>query len=255
VATRYRLIDSDNNTYDLTDETFKLMTDDYGVEVDLIEKSFQAGAVFTGVQRDESKELSFTYEIYYDDDTSFTLAQNELIKQFRKAVKLRDIILERETEVYYNSLNIKYIEGSQYRGAQVTVNFNQVLPYWEELSYRESTLSGITSGQIIINNDGYTETPPIITISTLTTVSNFSIELLENSRGIIIKDNQFGGFSLSEYVIDCKAGTFLLSGIDRSQLVKQGTGPFNLILGTNTLEFVSNDLIDVKVQWKKRYYI
>ena len=252
---RYSLIDSNDNTYDIDNKSFKLLSDDFDIEVDIVERSYQAGADFPGIQRDASKELTFQYDINLPDDSSFRDEINLITQKFRSTVKIWDKKLNLTTDVLYASQSIQYDEGGFLRGAKINVTFTQLTPYWEDKDFNTEIQSGLTAGIITINNAGYIETPAIFTIVADGNITKFSLRITETGDGIVIKDLQFGTVGLDTYIIDNSEGTAELNQILRNNKIQQGTGFFNLAVGINTIEFIANGSAQIQAQWKRRYYI
>jgi hypothetical protein len=173
MATRYQLIDENDNTYDLDNESWKLLTDDFSIDLDIVDRSYQSGADFPGIQRDESKELTFIYDLNLNSDDDFRLEVNTVTKNVRSARVLKDLLTDTQTDILYKEQSIQYDEGGFIRGAKISITFVQLKPFWEDTSYTSSSLSGITDDTIIINNTGFIETPPLITITANEAVTKF----------------------------------------------------------------------------------
>lgn len=264
----YAMVDENGNEYEITEKSFRLLEDNLPVEADIINKSFGPGADFPGIQRDESKSLVFNYNLDKSSDLDFLKTQNELIKQFRKARKIKDKTLNRETEVLMVSHGIVYDNGGQYRGAVNIVEFIQLIPYWIDVSYSQKTVSIGTGGQASTvinvlgfeNEEGYVETPPIIEIQTNGNCTSFFIQVQETRDGIEIQDDQFGLNGLDIYIIDNGEGTSELgrtgvNPLDRKNKIVSGTGFFNLQPGVNTLILDFGCAVDITIKWKRRYYV
>jgi hypothetical protein len=253
---RYVLVDENGDFLNIRDESLKRLTDESSIEVDIIERSNQAGAEFPGIQRDKSKEIALQYNLDRSDENDWRLYENTLRYWLRKTRILQDVKYQIQTEVLQNEHGITYDDGGFNLGGLNTINFIQLKPYWEDINYTVEGGTGSFSNEILtINNDGFVETPPIITIRALEDVSKFSIRLLENNRGIVIQDLQFGVSGLNTYIIDNYSGTAELNQIDRKNKIRPGTGFFNLLVGTNRLEITANGAIVADVKWKRRYYV
>jgi phage-related protein len=252
---RYRFISDDGQFFDLDDSTFKLMDDTASIEVDFVEKSFQSGADFPGVQRDQSKSISFRYDINYPDEQTFRDRINLLRFWFRKARTLQDLINNIETDVVLTDYSIQYDEGGFNLGAVGNVSFRFLNPFWEDINYTVESDSASNSGLILVNNTGYIETPPIFTVTALSAVTKFSFRIRETAEGILIRDLQFSNTGLNTYIIDCKEGVAEINGILRNDQIKSGTGFFNLRVGQNTIDISAKGSIMVEMKYKKRYYI
>lgn len=255
MAVRYVIIDKDDNEFEINDDTWTRPNDAFDIEVDIIEKSFRAGADFPGQKRTMSRELEFTYDHNKGNDDDFRSRINELMLEFSKAVKIRDDILNLETDVIFKGKNIQYSTGGLYRGASIIATFVQPIPYWEDLSFTEVLITNTAQSNFSMTNSGFVESPPLITITATQTFSEFSLRVTETLQGVVIVEPQFGLVGLDQYIIDCKDGTFELNGLDRKASVQQGTGPFLLPVGDSTVEWKANGRADVSIKFKKRFYI
>jgi hypothetical protein len=172
----------------------------------------------------------------------------------RKAYILKDIINNIQTEVVLGSHTITYDDGGYFLGSMNLILFKQLRPFWEDVDYTYENL-GSSENVIRINNTGYVETPPIITIQALEQITKLSVRVRENGYGIFIKDLQFGTTGLNTYIIDNGDGYAELNGINRNQKISNNTGFFTLIIGMNTLDFSLNGAANIEVKWKRRFYL
>jgi hypothetical protein len=252
---RYKLIDILDNEYGLDDKTFKMIDDSLTTEADIIQRSFRAGGVFVGQQRDTTKNITFIYDVNEPTDILFRQKLNRLLLEFRKTVKIKDTILNIEVDAIQTDHQISYDEGGYFRGARCSVTFEFTSPYWRDVDYEVVTDTGFTSGSISITNDGYIDTPLYITLTALDACNKYSLRVRETGQGILVRDLQFGISGLNTYIIDTKEGTIELNGISRADKIKAGTGFFNLQVGYNTIDILSTAPLLVEVKWKRRYYL
>jgi hypothetical protein len=251
---RYQFIDSDGDIYEVTNGTLKLLDDSGTIELDKVEKSYLEGAVVPGVQRDMSKQLIFQVNIDEQNDSDFRSEYNELLTRARETVTIKDKILSLQTDVRLVERSFSFDEGGQLRGGSFSFTFEQLTPYWEELTYRSAS---VETGDLTINNGGNLPTSPIITATTPgEQINRFLIKVVEDNFGIGISDLAFGTQGLNSYLIDCLNGEISLQGILRNQKILAGTGFFQLRRGQNTLRMkTTNDALAFTIQWKQRYWI
>lgn len=252
---RYQFIDIDDNTYDVDDDTFKLLEESNPIESDILERSNKPGAINPGILRDTSKELVFDYETNYPTETAFRNYLNEFLYNARKCIKIKDTVLEVEIDVNYSDNSVGYDRGGFHKGAINTLTFTALTPFWEGIAYVTDTDSSITSATMTISNTGWIECSPIIKITALAQITKFSIRNVTTGRGILIEDLQFGTLGLEEYIIDCVNGTSQLNGISRENRIKAGTGYFTLPVGTSSVEFELSALANIELKYKRRYYV
>lgn len=259
-GTRYKLVDIVGNEFQIDDDTFRRLEDASKIEADIIERSFKAGADFPGIQRDESKEMTFQYSLNSREEQLYRDYENEIRKQLRKTRWIRDTINNIETEVILTEAVIAYDDGGFNLGSVINITFVQLKPYWQDIDPTIIRESGISSQSILIENIRYIETPTIITLQALEPCPKFSIintsedpEL--DGQGIVVQDLQFGTIGLDTYIIDNGAGTSELNQADRKNKIRAGTGFFNLGVGRNRLDFVLAGQCGIRIEYKRRYYV
>lgn len=252
---RYRLVDINGEHRDIDDSTLRRTEDTSTIEVDIIEKSFKGGAVFPGVQRDESKEIQFIFVENNQDEQLYRNYENNLRLWLRKTRWIQDLINNIETEVLFKENVIAYVDGGQHLSSDNTITFVQLNPYWQDIDYQIEQESGISSGELVINNNGYLETAPIIELEALEPCSKFAIKVRETGKGIIIQDFSFGVNGQNTYIIDNSEGSAELNQVDRNNKIQLNTGFISLPVGINNLEFTFNGSCTVLVKWKRRYYL
>ncbi len=251
---RFELYDVDGNKLEVTNNSFKRLSDTSTIESEIVEKTWRAGADILGIKRDESKSITFIYDIYSNSETTFRQETNEFRQFVRKAVTVRDSKNDIETSVVLTDFSIEHLEGGYLHMSRNEVTFKQLIPFWEDEEYTTVEVSS-SQDSIVIDNTGYIDTPPIITIEAQEQITKFSVRVAETGEGILISDLQFGLLGLTTYIIDCKEGTAELNQILRNMKIKDGTGFFNLQVGVNTLEFSLSGSAIISIQYKKRYYI
>lgn len=261
---RWGLIDIDDNIYIFTDDAFKILNRSFEVDIDVIERSFRAGADFPGIQRDKSTVLEFKHDYNNPSEQEFRRKTNELIMKLRDVVKVRDLINNIETDCLMEKLELTYDEGGFNKGSVKNPSFIQLNPFWEDVDYtiiEESRIiarntGGIAEDIIKFFVGGYFDPAPIITLTALEACNKFFIQLLETGEGILIRDSQFGISGLNTYIIDSKEGIVELNQVNRMQKVKLGTGPFNLKKQAyNNLFIQATGELSINIKFKKRSYI
>jgi hypothetical protein len=235
-------------------ESFKRLNDDLEVEVDLVERSNNAGAEAPGLQRDASGEIVFQYDCN-GTESAWRGYVNRIVQKARNAKYLRDYVNGYQTEVQMSNHNVAWDSGGYNQGAVNSLSFRQLVPYWEDINYTTVTDSALTAESFSLSVLGYVETPPLITLVAADAVTKILIKIEENGRGIYIDENQFGTLGLTVMIIDCADGTVELSGINRNQTVRPGTGWFNLQPGVNTMTIETDNTVATTIQWRERYYL
>ena len=127
---RYTLIDIDGNEFEIQDETFKLESKSFSVELDIIERTFQAGADFPGIQRDKSGVLNFTNDVNKSDEQIFRNTKNTLIQKLRNTILIRDNINKIETDVRLQEITVNYDIGGYNLGTTGNTISRHCLTPW-----------------------------------------------------------------------------------------------------------------------------
>jgi hypothetical protein len=258
MAIKWRLVDIDDNTFDLDDGIFLVNNDNFKIDLDIEERTFLDGGIFDGISRMETKEMEFKFIKNFQSDADYRDYFNEIIYEFRKAVKIQDIINSIETEIEFAEFSITYTDNSYLR-----VSENSILIYlknvlWETINYTTVNIGGsspTTSGTQALTNNGWTPVYPIITLTANTSASNIFFVIQETNKGIKIIDLQFGDVGLTEYIINCLSGFITLGGLKRNENIQSQSGPFAIPIGSSTLEYIINGDVDIEIKYKEKYYI
>lgn len=258
MAIRWQLVDEDDNTFNLEETIFLVNDENFKVDVKIEDRSFLDGGVFDGISRMKTKEMEFSFTKSFQTDSAYRDYFNEIIYEFRKAVKIRDLLNSIETEIEFSEFNITYEKGCRFR-----VSDNSILIYlknvlWDTVNYTTINISGsslVTEGTQVIINNGWAPTRPIITLTANTIATHIFFVVQETNRGIKIVDLQFGNLGLTEYIINCQSGFVTLGGLKRNENIQRQSGPFDLPIGTSNLEYEINGDVDIEIKYKEKYYL
>jgi hypothetical protein len=258
MAVRWRLVDEDDNTFNLDSHIFLRNNDEFKLDIDLEPRTFEDGSIFSGKKRMEAKEMTFGFTKNFDNDSNYRDYFNQIIYQFRKAVKIRDIILDIEAVIDLSQFSISFATGSFLRVSdnEVTIILKDV--FWLDVDYTEININGSapsTSGSQAIVNSGWAPTKPIITLTANTGASIIFFVVDETNQGIKIYDLQFGNVGLTEYIINCEEGYISVGGIRRNENIQNGSGPFEFPVGNSTLTYDINGDVDIKIEYKNKVYL
>jgi hypothetical protein len=264
---RYRLVDINNNTYDLSPSDYfsiERNDDKSSTEIKLVERSNQAGAEVSGDPRDKSKEISFSFNYCNQDESDFRTFINNLLYQFKKAVKIQDVINSIETEIIFSDPSLKYDTGSVHKVVEGGIKCKQITPYWRDINLTSHNINPDSNAyEYTINNTGWVETPSYIQVSlnsAISSIPDFTVRIKNTTFGINIQDSQFGINNLNYYQIDNKDGICqiwdgLISPVDRTDKIYAGTGFFNLQIGIQTLQFINLQGASILLYYRNRYYL
>lgn len=255
----YTLVDIDDNTYDLPDNI--VIPDDEKIDSEnqVVERSFRDGAVFTGILRIKSNEITLNFPSYDTTDVGYRTLVNNIVAQSIKAVKLRDNTRSIETDIVYDSVKLKWESGSYLRFSDNSITFKRTAPYWEDIAYTSTSIPGTpvqTAGSFVITNNGFAEMPIIITLSSPAgLVPEMIFFVTENNQGITIEDPAFGNNVLDIFIINTKTGICTLNGNKRSQYITANTGFPNIPLTSGTFNYTIDGNVGFVVKYKARYFL
>jgi hypothetical protein len=262
VSQRYALYDENNNEWIINNPALQILEDSFSTEVDTIERSYTEGAIAPGETRGTMKSLVLEIAQNSSSEQAYRLLINELFYRVRTAVRIRDRINNIETDVRPSEKAISYDPGGFLNGSSISVEFNQLIPFWKDIEFQEASETSSLSNQLIIDNDGFFKTPPVIILETRVEIPKLLVKVEETGEGIGINDLNFGRVDNDTYVIDCENGEILLGtssrgGVLRNDRIISGTGFFNLRRGINTINVYTwqdRDL-DTTVRYKRRYWV
>ena len=253
---RYTLINSSGNELNVDDKTLRILSRSFSIDLDVIERSYKSGANLIGIPRQQSTTLDFQYQQNYNSEQSFRDYMNNLLYWLNNTVLIRDTVNNIETEIVMEANEINYDNGGFNLGTTGnTITFRQLKPFWTDVEETVVSETGTGGVYFNINNTGYIETPPTITLTALSPTTKFSLRVIETGNGILIDDLEFGSNGLNVYIIDNEDGKAELSGLNRNNKIRSGTGFFNLQVGQNTVEFTNNGSVNVEIAYKRRWYL
>ena len=234
-----------------------LGSDNFLFESHIVEKSSLDGAVKIGSTRVASRDVTLSFQQALGaDDSDFRAAENALIKFFQAAAYLYDVTNSLRIPVSVLEYNLDYSAGSYQLSSDNEIRLKLLNPTWESSVVTQYTDSlAIDLNEIAIVNDGFAEVFPVITFEAAAAVENIKMFVYETRRGLIIEDPLFGPGDYDTLIIDCKAGTIDLIGLDRTIYMFPGTGYFPFPIGTSTFNILPSAVCDITVDFYKRYFI
>ena len=256
---QFMLIDEDSNTYLLPEGV--VIPDDVKIKADnkTVERSFRDGAVFPGLRRLKSKDITLDLPHWDTTDSGFRDTINEILSWCMKAVKLRDVTRNIETDILFQQASIKWDKGAYLRSSDNSLQFTQLIPYWEDVNYTIDYVSGTpvtTSGSLTITNNGHAEMPLLITFSNPSgLVPSIILQVTENNQGMTIEDPSFGLNVLDILIMDSKNCEITLNDVKRNQYIDVNTGFITIPLVEGTLVYTITGNVGFSVQYKARYFI
>ena len=150
----------------------------------------------------------------------------------------------------------EYLDAHDYQGAKFTIDLLAIDPFWYYDDEQEKTqIVTSTPKSFVVNNQGYVETFPVITITATGTLPDFTLEnetdVQESGDGLKFRYTDPGLFIGNVVVIDCKEGTVKRGA---TNYIRYFAGAFlKLLPGNNTLTYTGADCT-VKVAWFERLF-
>jgi phage-related protein len=246
-------------------KNFILSISSYKRRVGMQKRYGKDGAVPTGDQMVDSRDLSLAYQPVSDNDTDYLDAVNEIIGFFRTDLTpfyLIDIDNNKRTEIILKSATDEAdAEGLEYRVGKNKLEFEMVDGHWEDEDETVvySPTGGLADGDsIIINIPSYVECYPIIKISPTETNTDFTIRNLLTGAAFVLGSASF--VVGTEFIIDSQLGTIYLDDgttmTEMSSALADGSGFIKLIPGNNEIQYSSAfGEVDVEISYRERYAI
>lgn len=262
----YALQDIDGNEYELNNDagidtvaknSLTSLSDDFVWDQRIEQRSFLHGAVKLGKDRIAARSITFDYTRAVGEDSSaYRLAENTLMLWLNKTVYLIDKTNNLRVKIAVKNHTPQYDEGGHKISGTGSFNIILLDPFWEATvqdTYNDTLSSGENS--FTLNNEGYLTSPPTITLTAGSAVTEIEIYVDETRDGIEISEDLLGTPGFEVAIIDCKEGTYFIEDIDRRNKLTEGTGFFELPVGLSNI-FVTLDAgLDIQIDWRKRYFI
>jgi len=229
------------------------------IDLDIIEKSFTPGALFSGDRRAQSKNIGFSFLIGKKTEAEYRQEYNDYVNYASRAEYIEDMDHDIRIKVEFLShIDRPTSETGTILGTgRVELSFKILTPFWEDLTEITNNVSG-TEFTTAINNSGAAETPAKFEIATTSLCDLIQIFITDPVRGIEIQDLAFGSDStLDDYIINNETGEALLGDdeIDRTSRISNGSGFFDFPIGNFTLNFKFSVSVNVAIKYRRRYYI
>lgn len=232
----------------------------------LVPRSYGDGSVKIGTSKISMRQLTIILQFVFDNNDSAREYLNGMFAALRRAEYLVDETNDLRTRIDFADQSIAWDDGSYLRLGEATITLNQLVPFWET-NEEEELIVSVSAGvptPAVIDNEGCTETPFVVTVEVEeqeTAVSFVEIQNIEKGRSAFLTVPDFGleGFLLLS--IDSEEGSCLLENataeteIDAQNTFEAGTGYFNLFQGVNTLEVRCAVAADFTFRFRPRYFV
>lgn len=260
----YQLKDADGNTYDLNGDTVTVElkgswthgADSFEKDNRIVESSFLPGAQLIGEPRLMSRSLTLTVE--RASKTAWRDEMNELLQWINKARWLVDVTNEMELAVVVRVSTLEYDRGALKRSSSNTFEFSVLSPCWRGTTAKSytGTVLADTLTDVAINNEGFLDTAPVITLETTAAVDSLQVFLKGTEVGIQVDDALFGTAGNLTMVIDCETGLVSIGDVNRNASVAEGTGFFMIPPGSDDLRMLfADEDVDYTVEFRERFYV
>ena len=261
----YQLKDSDDNLYDINGDSVTLALkgsftqgeDSFSYDNRIVERSFLSGSALIGDKRLMQKGFTLSFSSANSDSGLYRMEINTLLSFINKTVAIVDVTNDMEIKVTAETMNIGYDSGSLKHSSDNSIDFVALTPYWESLT--ADSENGIADAdvikEILVNNEGFLVAFPIITLIATVPTDDVQIYINSTNTGIQILDSSFGTAGNLTMIIDCSEGLVSINDLNRNVNIVPGTGFFEIPIGSDTINILSNETIDVAVEWQKRFFI
>jgi len=262
----YQLKDKDGNIFSLNGpfvsanlkDTLTQSEDDFQYSNKVIENSYLPGSTLVGDSRLQARDLTLSVTIVNEESNAYRATVNELLAKIGSTCCIIDATNNIQIKVAPSRSTISYVEGALKHLSTNEFMFTMLTPYWEGIS--TEVLTGTAFADTILEvpviNAGYLSTPPVVKLVTTAPVDNVQMYLKSNSYGIQIEDDLFGTSINTEMTIDCNLGRVSVGDIGRNASIVEGTGFFNFVVGSDTLNILCSDVdVAYSISYHKRYYI
>jgi len=261
----YQLKDKDGNTFSLNGDlvttplkdSWTPQDDNFSYDNKIIDRSFLPGSSLIGEKRLMSRPLTMFMNLTFPESADFRDSMNEILFWLNKTVSIIDVKNAAEIEVTIDTIDITYDTGSNKLSSDNSFNFTALTPYWKALEVVEETATAAADiiEEIAVTNNGFLKAFPVITLTAAIATDNVQIYITADNTGIQIQDSAFGTSGNLEMVIDCEQGLVSIGDTDRNVSIVPGTGFFEIPVGSDIINVLSSETIDVKIEWKERSFI
>jgi phage-related protein len=258
------LVDSTDQEFELDKSFLRSFTiSPYARRVNIQPRYSKSGGVVTGDEEVDARDINIGFKNSAEADQAYVDQLNELagfLLPNNGPFYLEDRGLERRTEVRLISISDEPVEGNVLRMADNNKLALKMLDaHWEDLD--EIIISGDSSGvtnndTISVNNIGPIDSYPVITVTALATVSEFTLS--NETLGISCKLGTNNFVTGAVFTIDCINGIITLNdGIseqEASQYLFNGTGFLRLAPGENSISYQSSfgDVL-IEIAYRRRF--
>lgn len=262
----YELKDAAGNTFPLNGatvttplkNTWSQGGDSFSFDNKIIEKTYLPGSTFVGESRLMGRELTLTVEKTNPDAGLFRDEVNTLLDFVSRTKFIVDVTNDMEIEVVVGDVSADYASGSLKHYAGLSFSFSALTPYWQALTATVVTGTALTDTilQVLVDNQGFLPSPGLITLTTTAAVISLQLFLTASSVGIQIDDSIFGTAGNLTMIVDNILGEVTIGALNRNDSIIEGTGFFDFIVGSNTLNILAADQdVDFTIEFYKRYFV
>jgi len=262
----YQLKDENGNTFSLNGasvttalkQSLTQSGDTFEYANKIAENSYLPGSTLIGKARLQSRELTLSVDIANESSSDYRDIMNELLSAISTTKFIVDVTNNMQIEATPSDITIDYTEGALKNVSNNQFTFLVLTPYWEDLT--KTTITGTaladTIKEVAVDNQGYLASPPEITLVTTAAVNSVQLYLTSNNHGIQIDDSLFGTSGNLTMNVDCNTGEVTIGTINRNASIVEGTGFFDFIVGSDTLNILCADEdVNYTIDFYKRYYL
>lgn len=239
----------------ISKKSLTIQNEDFNVDSKVEENSFLAGSIKIGDSRLEAGALSFVLDFTYSTDSAFNLAKNTFLYELAKAVYLIDVTNDKRISVTFSNASFNYDSGSLKRSGKLSFVLTTLTPYWEDNTEQEQLVTTVATveKELVINNTGFLNLFP--TFEILASALCDSVEFIAGVESIKIEDTTFGSINNETMIVNNDEGFVSVNNVDRTKSITGGLGFISIPVGISELQITTEVACDIKVQYRKRYYV
>lgn len=250
------LVNVNGDTIDL-DWHYKYQISSWAPRAKAMDRFGKNGGFVMGDGKSGARKITLKYDDAFENVQEFRDWANNFIRFFLKENEPFHLVdtdgAGRRTKVALEELPPEWDQGVEEKIITSPIKLIMEDACWEDLTATPVTWNAVSNGDTnsIVVNGSYSECDPIITVTALDNLPEFSI--LNNTLGAGIKVAHPGFIAGKTMIIDCEEGTISVDGIYIPGSITEG-GFIFLLPQTNVLEYESAyGQANILIEYRKVY--
>jgi len=229
----------------------------------IIERSYGDGSIKVGESRSGAGALQLSMDLAFTTTGAARTYLNNLLAYARDAAYLVDESSFLRTRVDMSEPSITWDEGCYMLSGELTINFVQLVPYWEDIAVTTATqeTTAIVPVVVPLNNEGFSDTPFFVDVEVAAACAYVEVKDVDAGTILRFDSASFGVDGFSVLRIDNERGTAVLlnddavTQLDIIATAADGSGFFNLRRGENNLTLRAEQDATFTMTFRKRYFV